>query len=150
MQKVIKESNLEFKLKNVYSDKSDTNSNSSNEEVRNQRVFYYDGSKQKIKGKLFNVFIICTLSLIYIIGECRWGGDKSNGQNLNMRNQRSIHLNSINEKEIIKNSVWFYISKIILVVIFLLIIPLFKEIWKFCEMIFKRNKKNHYYSHKYN
>ena len=150
MQKVIKESNLEFKLKNVYSDKSETNSNSSNEEIGKQKVFYYEGSKQKIKGKLFNVFIICTLSLIYIIGECSWGGDKSNGQNLNMRNEHSIHLNSIKEKEFIKNSVWFYSSKIILVVIFLLIIPLFKEIWKFCEMIFKRNKKTHYYSHKFN
>lgn len=150
MQKIIKESNLEFKLKNTYSDKSDTNSNSSNEDLRKEPVFYYDGSKQKIKGKLFNVFIICTLSLIYIIGECSLNGDKSNGKNINMNNEHSIHLNSIKEKEINKNSIWFYLSKIILVVIFLLIIPLFKEIGKFFEMIFKRNKNKYYYNHKYN
>ena len=146
MQKIIKESNLEFKLKNACSDKSDTNSNSSNEETGKEPVFYYNGSKQKIKGKLFNVFIICTLSLIYIIGECTLNGDKSNNQNLNMRNGHSIHLNSIKEKEIMKYSVWFYLSKILLVIIFLLIIPLFKEIGKIFEMIFKRNKKYHYYN----
>ena len=146
MQKIIKESNLEFKLKNACSDKSDTNSNSSNEETGKEPVFYYNGSKQKIKGKLFNVFIICTLSLIYIIGECTLNGDKSNNQNLNMRNGHSIHLNSIKEKEIMKYSVWFYLSKILLIVIFLLIIPLFKEIGNIFEMIFKRNKKYHYYN----
>jgi len=81
MQKIIKQSNLEFKLKNELSDSADNNSNSSNDETRKEPVFYYDGSKQKIKGKLFNVFTICTLSLLYIIGECSLNGDKSNNQN---------------------------------------------------------------------
>ena len=123
-----------------------SNSSSSNDETKKKPIFYYNGSKQKIKGKLFNVFIICTLSLIYIIGECSLNGDKIN-QNMGVRSQRSIHLNSIKEKEgnLMKNTIWFYFSKIILVVIFLMIIPLFKEIGNFFEMIIKRNKKNKYY-----
>ena len=154
MQKIIKESNLEFKLKNEIIDNnidnnsiSISNSSNSNEESKKEPIFYYNGSKQRIKGKLFNVFIICTLSLIYIIGECSLNGDKNNNQNMGVRNQRSIQLNSIKEKEIniIKNTIWFYLSKIIMVVIFLMIIPLFKEIGKFFEIIFKRNKKNKYY-----
>ena len=149
MQKIIKESNLEFKLKNEIVDNTDNNSSSSNDESRKEKVFYYNGSKQKIKGKLFNVFIICTLSLIYIIGEYSLNGDKSSNQNMGRRNEHSIHLNSIKEKEVMKNSVWFYMSKVILIVIFLLIIPLLKEIAKFFEMIVKRNKKNYYYNHKY-
>jgi len=150
MQKIIKQSNLEFKLKNELSDSADNNSNSSNDETRKEPVFYYDGSKQKIKGKLFNVFTICTLSLLYIIGECSLNGDKSNNQNYNMKNEHSIHLNSIQEKDIIKNSIWFYLSKIILVIIFLLIIPLFISIWQFFEIIVKRYKNYKYYNHKYN
>jgi hypothetical protein len=154
MQKIIKESNLEFKLKNEINDGgidnnsiSVSNSSSSNDETKKEPIFYYNGSKQKIKGKLFNVFIICTLSLIYIIGECSLNGDKNNNQNMGVRSQRSIHLNSIKEKEgnLMKNTIWFYFSKIILVVIFLMIIPLFKEIGNFFEMIIKRNKKNKYY-----
>ena len=152
MQKVIKQSNLEFKLKNEISDSSDNNSNnsSSNEDTKKDSVFYYDGSKQKIKGKLFNVFVICTLSILYIIGECSWNGDNSNNQNIKMRNEHAIHLNSIKEKEIIKNSIWFYLSKIILIIIFVLIIPLLKGIGKFIEIIIKRYKKNDYnYNYKY-
>ncbi len=148
MQKVIKQSNLEFKLKNEFSDSSDNNS--SNEDTKKDSVFYYDGSKQKIKGKLFNVFVICTLSILYIIGECSWNGDNSNNQNIKMRNEHAIHLNSIKEKEIIKNSIWFYLSKIILIIIFILIIPLLKGIGKFIEIIIKRYKKNDYnYNYKY-
>ena len=151
MQKIIKQSNLEFKLKNEFSDNNtDNNSNSSNDEIKKLPVFYYEGSKQKIKGKLFNVFVICTLSLLYIIGECNLNTDKTDKQNNTGINKgHSIHLNSYKEKEVIKNSVWFYLSKIILVVIFLLIIPLFKEIWKFFEALTKRNRKRKYYNHKY-
>ena len=153
MQKIIKESNLEVKLKNEINDGDiDNNSisisnSSSNDENKKEPIFYYNGSKQRIKGKLFNVFIICTLSLIYIIGECSLNGDKINNQNMGVRNQRSIQLNSIKEKEgnLMKSTIWFYFSKIILVVIFLMIIPLFKEIGKFFEIIIKRNKKNKYY-----
>ena len=145
MQKIIKESNLEFKLKNELSDSTDNNSNSSNEEKVKEPVLYYNGSRQKIKGKLFNVFVICTLSLIYIIGECSLSGDKTNGgKNMGIRTEHSIHLNSIKENEPIKNSFWYYLSKIILVVIFLMIIPLFKEIGKFIKMFKKSSKKNNY------
>jgi hypothetical protein len=152
MQKIIKKSNLELKLKNELSDSSDNNSNSSsNEETKKDSVFYYDGSKQKIKGKLFNVFVICTLSILYIIGECNWNGDVSNNQNINMKSEHAIHLNSIKEKEIINNSIWFYLSKIILIIIFVLIIPLIKGIGQFFEMIVKRyyKKNENYYNYKY-
>ena len=153
MQKIIKQSNLEFKLKNEFSDNNtDNNSNSSNDEIKKEPVFYYDGSKQKIKGKLFNVFIICTLSLIYILGECSINTDKTGKQNnMGINKGHSIHLNSIKEKEVSKNLawVWLYISKIILIIIFLLIIPLFKEIWKIFKIIYKRSKRNKYYNHKY-
>ena len=153
MQKIIKQSNLEFKLKNEFSDNNtDNNSNSSNDEIKKEPVFYYDGSKQKIKGKLFNVFIICTLSLIYILGECSINTDKTGKQNnMGINKGHSIHLNSIKEKEVSKNLawVWLYFSKIILIIIFLLIIPLFKEIWKIFKIIYKRSKRNKYYNHKY-
>ena len=149
MQKIIKQSNLEFKLKNEYSDSTDNNSNSSNDEIKKQPIFYYNGSKQKIKGKLFNVFVICTLSLIYIIGEYSLNGDKPNNQNMGIRNEHQIQLNSIKEKDALKNSVWFYLSKIILVTIFLMIIPLCKGIGKFFEMIINKNKRSKYYEHKY-
>ena len=154
MQKIIKELNLEFKLKNEINDYNNdnnstsiNNSHNSNDETKKEPILYYNGSKQKIKGKLFNVFIICTLSLIYIIGECSLNGDKNNNQNMEIRNKRSIQLNSIKEKEVnlIKNTIWIYFSKIILVVIFLMIIPLFKEMGKFFKIILKRNKKNKYY-----
>ena len=153
MQKIIKQSNLEFKLKNEFSDNNtDNNSNSSNDEIKKEPVFYYDGSKQKIKGKLFNVFIICTLSLIYILGECSINTDKTGKQNnMGINKGHSIHLNSIKEKEVSKNLawVWLYFSKIILIIIFLLIIPLFKEIWKIFKIIYKRSKRNKYYNRKY-
>ena len=145
MQKIIKQSNLEFKLKNDNYDSTDNNSNSSSEDKIKEPVLYYDGSKQKIKGKLFNVFVICTLALIYIIGECSLSVDKINSiHNSGIRNEPSIHLNSIKENEPIKYSIWFYLSKIILIVIFLLIIPLFKEFGKIVSLLKARNKKNNY------
>jgi len=145
MQKIIKESNLEFKLKNDNYDSTDNNSNSSNEDKIKEPILYYDGSKQKIKGKLFNVSVICTLALIYIIGECSLSGDKINdSHNSGIRNEPSIHLNSIKENEPIKYSIWFYLSKIILIVIFLLMIPLFKELGKIVSLFKARNKRNNY------
>ena len=150
MQKVIKQSNLEFKLKSENLDSTDNNSSSSNDEIKKEPVFYYDGSKQKIKGKLFNVFIICTLSLIYIIGEYSLNEEKSSNQNTGIGNEHSIQLNSIKEKEGLKNnSVWFYLSKIILVTIFLMIIPLFKGIKNFFDMIINKNKRHKSSEHKY-
>ena len=152
MQKIIKESNLEFKLKNEINDGGNdnnsisvSNSSSSNDETKKEPIFYYNGSKQKIKGKLFNVFIICTLSLLYIIGECSLNGDKIN-QNMGVRSQRSIHLNSIKEKEgnLMKNTIWFYFSKIILIIIVFFIIPWFKDIiQKIRELIKERRKKKY-------
>ena len=146
MQKIIKESNLEFKLKNEHSfdstdNNANTNNNSSSEENSTKKVFYYDGSKQKIKGNLFNVFIICTLSVLYIVGECGFNIDKAdnnNGQNTNLRSGNSIKLNSIKETISNKHSFWFYFSKMILLLIFILIIPSIKQAGKIFKDFIKR------------
>ena len=161
MQKIIKESNLEFKLKNHQSDNNyinDTNSNNSTSDEKtssSKSLFYYNGSKQKIKGKLFNVFAICFLSIIYIIGECGTNNDsQNNGQNSNLRNGNSgnIQLNSIkdNINTLHKNYIWYFFSRIILIVIFVLIIPLLKEGGKFIKTFIKRNRlKNYFFRNKY-
>ena len=39
---------------------------------------YYKYLGQKIKRKLFNVYVFCTCTLIYIFGEFSLKGDKSN------------------------------------------------------------------------
>ena len=153
MQKIIKESNLEFKLKNEHSfdstdNNANTNNNSSSEENSTKKVFYYDGSKQKIKGNLFNVFIICTLSVLYIVGECGFNIDKTdnnNGQNTNLRSGNSIKLNSIKETISNKHSFWFYFSKMILLVIFILIIPSIKQAGKIFKDFIKRYRIRNYF-----
>ena len=153
MQKIIKESNLEFKLKNEHSfdstdNNANTNNNSSSEENSTKKIFYYDGSKQKIKGNLFNVFIICTLSVLYIVGECGFNIDKAdnnNGQNTNLRSGNSIKLNSIKESISNKHSFWFYFSKMILLVIFILIIPSIKQAGKIFKDFIKRYRIRNYF-----
>ena len=153
MQKIIKESNLEFKLKNEHSfdstdNNANTNNNSSSEENSTKKIFYYDGSKQKIKGNLFNVFIICTLSVLYIVGECGFNIDKvdnNNGQNSNLRSGNSIKLNSIKETISNKHSFWFYFSKMILLLIFILIIPSIKQAGKIFKDFIKRYRIRNYF-----
>ena len=153
MQKIIKESNLEFKLKNEHSfdstdNNANTNNNSSSEENSTKKIFYYDGSKQKIKGNLFNVFIICTLSVLYIVGECRFNIDKADnnsGQNTNLRSGNSIKLNSIKETISNKHSFWFYFSKMILLLIFILIIPSIKQAGKIFKDFIKRYRIRNYF-----
>ena len=153
MQKIIKESNLEFKLKNEHSfdstdNNANTNNNSSSEENSTKKVFYYDGSKQKIKGNLFNVFIICTLSVLYIVGECGFNIDKADnnsGQNTNLRSGNSIKLNSIKETISNKHSFWFYFSKMILLLIFILIIPSIKQAGKIFKDFIKRYRIRNYF-----
>ena len=153
MQKIIKESNLEFKLKNEHSfdstdNNANANNNSSSEENSTKKIFYYDGSKQKIKGNLFNVFIICTLSVLYIVGECGFNIDKAdnnNGQNSNLRSGNSIKLNSIKETISNKHSFWFYFSKMILLLIFILIIPSIKQAGKIFKDFIKRYRIRNYF-----
>ena len=153
MQKIIKESNLEFKLKNEHSfdstdNNANTNNNSSSEENSTKKIFYYDGSKQRIKGNLFNVFIICTLSVLYIVGECGFNIDKAdnnNGQNTNLRSGNSIKLNSIKETISNKHSFWFYFSKMILLLIFILIIPSIKQAGKIFKDFIKRYRIRNYF-----
>ena len=92
MQKIIKESNLEFKLKNNID--NDNKNNIFNENKNKEPVFYYEGSKQKIKGKLFNVFVVCILSIVYIVGECSY--DENGGNFKKDRNtEHGMKLNSI-------------------------------------------------------
>ena len=164
MQKIIKESNLEFKLKNKHNfentyenininNKSNNNTNSNEKLTKN--VFYYNGSKQKIKGNLFNVFMICSLSLLYIIGECGINLDSkdnnNNGQNSNLRSGNSIQLNSIKENNISnKYSLWFFLSKVILLVIFILIIPLLKEGGKIITKFIKQYRTRKYFNNNKN
>lgn len=132
MQKIIKESNLEFKSnnnENISQDKEEIN-------IKGP-VLFYDGSKQKIKGKIFNVFVICMLSIIYIVGECSYG-ENNKGLSYNIGNEGGrIQLNSVKE---IKNkfNIWNYLSKIILGILGLLIIPWLKGIGKIPSLIKKR------------
>ena len=153
MQKIIKESNLEFKLKSIDKNIFKIYGNNNNENKNNmtyinitkpkEPILYYDGSKQKIKGKLFNVFVVCILSLIYIVGECNF--DSNNKNDNNTINEHSIHLNSIeNNDKKIKNHIWYYLSKIILFIIFGFIMQwittLFRKIKDFFKGV-RRKKK---------
>ena len=140
MQKIIKESNLEFKLKNI-------NNNIFSENKNKEKICYYDGSKQKIKGKLFNVFVVCILSIVYIAGECSYdcGNSKIGGKN-DRNNGHSMHLNSVKNKDKNKNYgiFWLYFSKIILFLIFFFIVPFFKDIiGKIMELVNKRKRKKY-------
>ena len=142
MQKIIKESNLEFKLKNPNKKNKDDkyiDINYMNMTKNKEPILYYDGSKQKIKGKLFNVFTICLLSIIYIIGECSF--DSKSDNNI-QGNEKGFTLNSYEEKGK-NNNAWFYISKIILFVIcgciLQWLVVAFNKIKEF--IIFRRKKK---------
>ena len=147
MQKIIKESNLEFKLKNskVLDNNLNADTDSCTTEIKvKEPILCYDGSKQKIKGKLFNVFCVCILSIFYITGECYYDGEKANSCNRSGTNEHSIHLNSIKENKDIKSSFWYYFSKIILIIIFFFIVPWFKEIFgKILELFDKRKRKKY-------
>ena len=141
MQKIIKESNLEFKLKNSNNKENNTNLTYIDINKTKEPILYYDSSKQKIKGKLFNVFTICLLSIVYIIGDCSF--DSGNDKDIK-RNDQGIILNSIEEKRREKENLgWYYISKIILVIIFGCILQwvkiAFEKIKEFIKM--KRKKK---------
>ena len=141
MQKIIKESNLEFKLKNTKNldNNSNTNLTYININKTKEPILYYDGSKQKIKGKLFNVFTICLLSIVYIIGECSF--DLSSDKDIK-RSEEGIKLNSVNEKGG-KNIWWYYISRIILAIIcgciFQWVLVAFSKVKQFIKQ--RRKKK---------
>ena len=143
MQKIIKESNLEFKLKNISNNILNENENKAKEHIGG----IYNGSRQKIKGKLFNVFVVCILSIVYIAGECSYDCDNfKNGGKKDRNNGHSMHLNSVKNKDKNKNYgiFWFYLSKIILFLIFFLIVPWFKDIiGKIKELANKRKRKKY-------
>ena len=125
MQNIISDSKIEF-----------NNKIGKIKEYENQEI-YYDGSKQKIKGKLFNIFIICFLSIIYIIGET-----DSNESSIN-NSRKNISMNSVNEKNRGK-IIWNLFSKVILFIIFLLIIPLIKSLTKFPYIFISNNNRKKY------
>ena len=140
MQKIIKESNLEFKLKNNNKKDDNTNNNLNYIDINKTKepILYYDGSKQKIKGKLFNVFTICLLSIVYIIGECSF--DYGNNKD-NKGKEQGIKLNSVDEYKG-KNLGWYYISKIILLIILGCIFQwIFLAFSKIKEFVRQRRKK---------
>ena len=125
MQNIINDSKIEF-----------NNKIGKIKEYENQEIFY-DGSKQKIKGKLFNIFIICFLSIIYIIGETDLNESSINNS------RKNISMNSVNEKNRGK-IIWNLFSKVILFIIFLLIIPLIKSLTKFPYIFISNNNRKKY------
>ena len=132
MQKIIKESHLEFKCNNECSNVD------KEENTIKGPVLFYDGSKQKIKGKMFNVFVICMLSVLYIIGECSYGGENNNnGEGYKIGKEGPMQLNSVRESNN-KFGFWYYLSKIILALIGILIIPWLKVIGKIPSLFKKR------------
>lgn len=78
---------------------------------------YYNGAKQ-IKTKIFNVFCICLLSMVYISGEYSF----SEGNEKSTSTKKDINLNGI-EKRSYSNRIWNYISIFIFVVVIVLLIP---------------------------
>jgi hypothetical protein len=123
MQNILNDSKIEF-----------SNKIGKIKEYENNEI-YYDGSKQKIKGKLFNIFVICFLSMVYIIGE-----SNSNESSFN-NSRKNISMNSINPKNNTKKILWNLISKIILIIIVLLIIPLIKSLCSLPYIISNNKKK---------
>lgn len=115
MQNILKESNIKF------NHSKESHINSSSEEIS----FNYSGFSQKIKGKLFNVFIICVLSMIYIAGEC---ADSGSTQSINFSMDKNIKLNTVTETKISHFYLWKIFSKIILIVLVILIIPWVKTL----------------------
>ena len=123
MQNILNDSKIEF-----------NNKIGKIKEYKNNEI-YYDGSKQTIKGKIFNIFLVCFLSMVYIIGE-------SNSNESSIYNsKRNISMNSINKRNNTKIFLWNLISKIILIIIVLLIIPLIKSLCSLPYIISNNKKK---------
>ena len=123
MQNILNDSKIEF-----------SNKIGKIKEYENNEI-YYDGSKQTIKGKIFNIFLVCFLSMVYIIGE-----SNSNESSFN-NSRKNISMNSINPKNNTKKILWNLISKIILIIIVLLIIPLIKSLCSLPYIISNNKKK---------
>ena len=123
MQNILNDSKIEF-----------NNKIGKIKEYKNNEI-YYDGSKQTIKGKIFNIFLVCFLSMVYIIGE-----SNSNESSFN-NSRKNISMNSINPKNNTKKILWNLISKIILIIIVLLIIPLIKSLCSLPYIISNNKKK---------
>ena len=142
MQNILKESNIDLiTLINNNNNNKKINQKKITQQILNydSEKIFYDGSKQIIKGKLFNVFTICLLSILYIAGDNNYSEENNN--NLSKKHN-TIGLNSLNENKINKKfNFWNIISKIILFVIFCLIIPWIKTIYNFIILIKKKNKK---------
>ena len=132
MQKIIKESNLELKLKNNYNE---------NENKYKEPVIYYEGSKQKIKGKLFNVFVVCILSIVYIVGECSYGESGTNGKR-DRNKEHSMQLNSVKSMSNKNLGIWNYFSKIILFLIFFFVVPWLKDIIHKLMQLYNKRKRD--------
>jgi len=142
MQNILKESNIDLiTLINNNNNNKKINQKKITQQILNydSEKIFYDGSKQIIKGKLFNVFTICLLSILYIAGDNNYSEENNN--NLSKKHN-TIGLNSLNKNENNKKfNFWAIISKIILFIIFCLIIPWIKTFYNFLILIKKKNKK---------
>ena len=139
MQNILKESNIDLITLINNNNNKKINQKKITQQILNydSEKIFYDGSKQIIKGKLFNVFTICLLSILYIAGDNNYSEENSN--NLSKKHN-TIGLNSLNENNK-KFNFWTIVSKIILFIIFCLIIPWIKTFYNFLILIKKKNKK---------
>ena len=87
----------------------------------------YNGIGQNIKTRIFNVFLICFLCLIYIVGEHSNVEDPQTKEAMFNKGQ-TITLNSFNDKSKSTISAWEILSKVTLVTICILILPWIKDI----------------------
>lgn len=87
----------------------------------------YNGIGQNLKTRIFNVFLICFLCLIYIVGEYTIIEDPQTKGAMFNKGQ-TITLNSFNDKSKRTISAWQILSKVTLVTICILILPWIKDI----------------------
>ena len=110
-------------------------SNNDNDDV----YLNYNGIGQNIKTRIFNVFLICFLCLIYIVGEYTIVDDPQTKGAMFNKGQ-TITLNSFNDKNKSTISAWQILSKVTLVTICILILPWIKDIIKLIKRKWIINK----------
>ena len=119
----------------------------SEKESKRQEIIFYsqDKSKNKLKTKLFNVFLICFLSVFYIAGESYTNEIQMKKGEFNF-GVKNIQLNSVeNEGKNNDENIWYYIWKIMSIVIlfwiFALIFPWIKDLFSFVKRLCLKTKR---------
>jgi hypothetical protein len=118
MQQIINKSSLIKTQK-----KDDIKISNDNDDV----YLNYNGIGQNLKTRIFNVFLICFLCLIYIVGEYTIMEDPQTKGAMFNKGQ-TITLNSFNDKSKSTISAWQILSKVTLITICILILPWIKDI----------------------